>query len=60
MEKLAYTNGVLKNGTKYQFIAHWAVQPGDVISCPEWVTVPCGGPLVATEVVTNNNEPEQG
>jgi hypothetical protein len=60
MEKVAYTNGKLANGAVYQFVAHWNVLPGDVISCPEWVTVPCGGFVVVTEVVTNNDEPEQG
>lgn len=60
MAAIAYTNGVQINGSKYQFVAGWGVQVGEEIRCPDWVTVPGGGPLVVTEVVADGNEPEQG
>jgi hypothetical protein len=57
MATIAYTNGVMKSGTTYQIVAHWYVVPGDEICCPDWVTVPGGGPLVVTEVVADGNDP---
>ena len=60
MAVIAYTNGLLRNGSRDQFVAGWDVRVGDEVSRPEWVIVPGGGPLVVTEVVDDGNAPEQG
>ena len=58
MASIAYTNGTLRNGSRYQFVTCWNVKVGEEVQGPEWVTVPDGQKLVVTEVLPDGNEPD--
>lgn len=57
MASIAYTNGTLRNGSRYQFVAHWSVEVGEELQRPEWVNVPDGQRLLVVEVLPDGNDP---
>lgn len=57
MASIAYTNGTLRNGSRFQFVACWDVKVGEEVQQPEWVAVPDGQKLVVTEVLPDGNDP---